>query len=527
MPKSKKKKDEVLEYFVVSYSPSVGKRIAGQVGVNTKLYDVAHNSFTACFPKANIVAGAVVRNHVVPEITKDEFFVAEVSEEKAIEAVEEYIKEHGDEDVIGGFEKYEEAQNETTNYLKMDGEKANFQGGAIRYTKNGKGRFDLIPGDVIVDVLNTAWENFYAEGDMTTSKFDIIQMAFASNNAEKVDRSHYIDTIINLVNFIYTDGIYTTDGNGIESKETSFDNFLVGFSKMLHDLAVHYECGAEKYGVDNWKKGIPVTGGDRGGSFTDSGLRHLNQWCQGLTDEPHHIACIWNFFGCIWSINNDKVEKSNKKSDDKYDLEKLKCFVDLTGTPVVTASQQRNDKTSPEIMRNDPNSSRGYSVYYLRQLFNMLSDRSLLSKYVRVNEMVSWILEDTFPLNSQIRAILNATDNDERIEKYSNVFRAIAVYAISLTKMIGIDYIPDTLIPYECPWGEDIDDITRDECIMVSLVRLELISNIVQNTIMGYGNTDSMHKRYTMYRGTSLHKNLIDISYAIGGTVWPIKSQIF
>jgi hypothetical protein len=58
---------------------------------------------------------------------------------------------------------------------------------------------------------------------------------------------------------------------------------------MLHDLAIHYENGAEKYGPDNWKKGIPLTGGERGGSFTDSGLRHLNQWCQGLSDEPHHI----------------------------------------------------------------------------------------------------------------------------------------------------------------------------------------------------------------------------------------------
>ena len=74
---------------------------------------------------------------------------------------------------------------------------------------------------------------------------------------------------------------------------------------MLEELAIHYENGAEKYGVDNWKKGIPVIGGDRGGSFTDSGLRHLNQFIQGKTDEPHHISCIWNFFGALWTLDHE------------------------------------------------------------------------------------------------------------------------------------------------------------------------------------------------------------------------------
>lgn len=196
------------------------------------------------------------------------------------------------------------------NYLKMDGEKANFEGGAVRYTKTGKGRYDLIPGDVVNGILNASWENFYSSGNMTTSKFDIMQIAYSSPCGCASDttlglRSRYVDTIINLVNFVYTEGVITTDDNGIESKETSFDNFLIGFSKMLHELAIHYENGAEKYGVDNWKRGIPITGGNRGGSFTDSGLRHLNQWCQGLTDEPHHISCIWNFMGALWMMNKE------------------------------------------------------------------------------------------------------------------------------------------------------------------------------------------------------------------------------
>jgi hypothetical protein len=190
------------------------------------------------------------------------------------------------------------------NYLKMDGEKASFDGGAIRYTKTGKGRYDLIPGDVVSTILDDAWYCFYNEGNMTTSKTDIIKAAYQDPS---IGRMKYSETIINLVNYVYSYGKWTHDETHNYSVETNFEDFLNGFSAMLHDLAIHYEHGAEKYGVDNWKHGIPITGGERGGSFTDSGLRHLNQWCQGLTDEPHHISCIWNFFGAIWTIiNKDK-----------------------------------------------------------------------------------------------------------------------------------------------------------------------------------------------------------------------------
>ena len=44
--------------------------------------------------------------------------------------------------------------------IKMDGDKAEFDGGAIRYTKTGKGRFDLIPKDVYQRVLERAREWF-------------------------------------------------------------------------------------------------------------------------------------------------------------------------------------------------------------------------------------------------------------------------------------------------------------------------------------------------------------------------------
>lgn len=202
------------------------------------------------------------------------------------------------------------------NYIKMDGEKAEFDGGAIRYTKTGKGRFDLIPGDVIVDLIYYAWENFYCGGSMTTSMSDIIQCAYQEDNVR------YYETIINLINWEYAYGSHGVDDNDEECKETTYNEFTLGLCKMLKDLAIHYENGAEKYGVDNWKKGIPVTGGNRGGSFTDSGLRHLNQYLLDCTDEHHCIACIWNFIGALWTLRNEnKTHSSN--CDIVKDLDKL------------------------------------------------------------------------------------------------------------------------------------------------------------------------------------------------------------
>ena len=187
--------------------------------------------------------------------------------------------------------------------IKMDGEKASFEGGAIRYTKTGKGRFDLIPGEIIVDVIDHAYYT-YSAGYMTTSKADIIMCAY-QNTADR-----YYDTIINLINWRYVeDGDVITDDNGIESVKTDFNKFLNGFVAMLEELAHHYEKGAAAYGVDNWKKGIPVTGGDRGGSFTDSMLRHLNQFLGKRTDENHEIACIWNAIGALYATRyNENVE---------------------------------------------------------------------------------------------------------------------------------------------------------------------------------------------------------------------------
>lgn len=192
----------------------------------------------------------------------------------------------------------------TTNYLKMDGEKAQFESGAIRYTKTGKGRFDLIVGNVISDIVGYAYDLFHEKPCIAVSKMQIIENAYCGDPFDR-----FSNTIINIIIHHYAPVDIVQDDNGLPAMEATFVSFSQGFLDMLKDLAVHYENGAEKYGVDNWKKGIPVTGGDRGGSFMDSAMRHLNQYLQDLKDEPHYISCIWNCVCGLYTLHEEEKKK--------------------------------------------------------------------------------------------------------------------------------------------------------------------------------------------------------------------------
>jgi len=62
----------------------------------------------------------------------------------------------------------------------------------------------------------------------------------------------------------------------------------------IHELALHCEEGAQKYGERNVDKGIPVH------SLIDSGIRHLSSYLRGMKDEPHLRAALWNI---AWAIS--------------------------------------------------------------------------------------------------------------------------------------------------------------------------------------------------------------------------------
>ena len=97
----------------------------------------------------------------------------------------------------------------------------------------------------------------------------------------------------------------TTDCVGERSYVVTWEAFHKALYKMRHMLAKHYEAGAKVHGVNNWKKGIPISDSERGGNFVDSMRRHADQALQGKYDEPHAISAIWNAFSAIWTLRNN------------------------------------------------------------------------------------------------------------------------------------------------------------------------------------------------------------------------------
>jgi hypothetical protein len=165
--------------------------------------------------------------------------------------------------------------------IKVDGEYHEFEGGGIRYTKTGKGRFDLIPFEVLDKVIDKINDYIKTTDCREFSNVDTL-LSFCN-------RDFHL-TIFGIVCEHYR--VKTCDGL-VNARE-----FSEGFSQMLLDLAIHFEKGAAKYGENNWKKGIPSS------SFEDSGFRHLCQWMSGKTDEPHHISAIWNMICWYWVNDN-------------------------------------------------------------------------------------------------------------------------------------------------------------------------------------------------------------------------------
>ena len=68
----------------------------------------------------------------------------------------------------------------------------------------------------------------------------------------------------------------------------------------LRALAKRYEDGAQKYGLHNWQKGIPLS------CYYNSLMRHTLAAMEGRDDEDHLGAVLWNAAGWLWTL--EKIE---------------------------------------------------------------------------------------------------------------------------------------------------------------------------------------------------------------------------
>jgi hypothetical protein len=141
--------------------------------------------------------------------------------------------------------------------IKDSGDRTEFSTGAVRDMAEGKGRFDLMPLDVLADILQ----------DIFIGNISLFM--------DKNDTEYLHKAIV-----IFTSGGYNNR------------------YKAMLEVAKHFEDGAKKYGEGNWKKGIPVN------SYIDSAVRHYIKWLDGWDDEPHDRAVLWNLMCCIWTIEH-------------------------------------------------------------------------------------------------------------------------------------------------------------------------------------------------------------------------------
>ena len=142
--------------------------------------------------------------------------------------------------------------------IKDSGTRREFSTGAVRDVAEGKGRCDLLPLDIIANLLHDKIlehiDRYVRTGDL--SNLYVVISIFI--------REHY------------------------EHKP---------FTAIL-ELSKHYEEGSAKYpgnGGRNWELGIPSH------CFIDSGVRHYLKFKRNDGDECHNRAFLWNMFGAIWT----------------------------------------------------------------------------------------------------------------------------------------------------------------------------------------------------------------------------------
>ena len=145
--------------------------------------------------------------------------------------------------------------SKTTEPTILDsGNRTQFESGAVRDMRAGKGRFDVMPLEVIRDYLE--------------------------------------DSVIGYI----TNFMQTGDTSELYHALDEFAPEFGGGTTMLLETAIHFEQGAVKYGPDNWRKSIPVW------CYIDSAIRHYIKYRRGDKEERHDRAFCWNVMCCIWEV---------------------------------------------------------------------------------------------------------------------------------------------------------------------------------------------------------------------------------
>ena len=158
--------------------------------------------------------------------------------------------------------------------IKDSGERREFETGAVRDIQEGKGRCDLLPLMQVADLV----------GNIGISGRDEIIVDIAEYQ-KTGDLSYLIWAIESF---------------------TSKLGWTIPTAML--EVSKHFEAGCQKYGERNWEKGIPEH------CYIDSAVRHYLKWLDGMTDEPHDRAVIWNLI-CLWWTHENITEVDDERMD--------------------------------------------------------------------------------------------------------------------------------------------------------------------------------------------------------------------
>ena len=158
------------------------------------------------------------------------------------------------------------------------GDRTQFDTGAVRDMRAGKGRCDLMPLDTVATSLV-----YMCGGEEKEITLDGYGRVYKSDVLGRIAK--------------FQDGGYASD---LHEALDIFCAFAYDgcHPTMLLEAAKHFEDGAAKYGDNNWRKGIPVR------FYIDSAVRHYLKWLRGDSDEPHDRAFVWNIMCADWTCEH-------------------------------------------------------------------------------------------------------------------------------------------------------------------------------------------------------------------------------
>lgn len=159
------------------------------------------------------------------------------------------------------------------------GERREFKTGAVRDISKGKGRCDLLPLDIVADFIDS---NF--DLNLSFPKGEVVRK-IEDFKVSGDDTKHLITAF------------------RIFCQEEGIDPYTA-----ILEASIQFEEGAEKYGENNWQKGMNVS------VYIDSGTRHYLKHSRGDVDEPHNRAFIWNVLTACWTVKH-KPELNNYSQD--------------------------------------------------------------------------------------------------------------------------------------------------------------------------------------------------------------------